>query len=244
MAPRKKTKLERLLSFNQHRRRFGAPKKVPEIKDIQNLKNSIIPGDKKVYTHGSSKNLQEHLKSLRDEFIGEPELCFLIAKTIVLIRRESNVSENFKLLEMLLKKESDFLFKKLNLRWLISIADTIAEHSLSREEQALALCATMLGNTVKIYETERFLEENENSEDNPERRLLLQSKRVPLIDGMSGFCIGTDDTLRNMFFRMKALCKGNYVGELIQEIFSRLQTENTAYSRLKNKHTRLRTSWW
>ena len=86
--------------------------------------------------------------------------------------------------------------------------------------------------------------ENENSEDNPERRLLLQSKRVPLIDGMSGFCIGTDDTLRNMFFRMKALCKGNYVGELIQEIFSRLQTENTAYSRLKNKHTRLRTSWW
>ena len=74
--------------------------------------------------------------------------------------------------------------------------------------------------------------------------MLLQSERVPLIDGMSGFCIGTDDTLRNMYFRMKALCKGNYVGELIQEIFSRLQVENTAYRRLKNRHTRHRTSWW
>ena len=102
----------------------------------------------------------------------------------------------------------------------------------------------MLGNTVKVYETERFLEENENSKDSPERLTQLQSERVPLIDGMSGFCIGTDDTLRNMFFRMKTLCKGNYVGELVKEIFGRLQTENTGYSRLKNKHTRPRTSWW
>ena len=244
MAPRKKTKLEKFFSFNQHRRRFGAPSPVNETQDITSLKSIIIPGQKKVYTHGSSKNLKEHLKSLRDEFIGDPELCYVVAKKIVLIRRESKVSENFQSLEKLLKKENEFLFKKLNLRWLVSIADTISEHSESREERALALCATLLGNTVKIYETERFLEKNETSKDNPERLKLLQSSRVPLIDGMSGFCIGTDDTLRNMLFRMNTLCENSYVGKLVQEVFSRIQSENTGYSRLKNKHTRPRTSWW
>ena len=244
MAPRKKTKLEKFFSFNQHRRRFGAPKSVNETQGITSLKSTIIPGQKKVYTHGSSKNLKEHLKSLRDEFIGDPELCYVVAKKIVLIRRESKVSENFQSLEKLLKKENEFLFKKLNLRWLVSIADTISEHSESREERALALCATLLGNTVKIYETERFLEKNETSKDNPERLKLLQSSRVPLIDGMSGFCIGTDDTLRNMLFRMNTLCENSYVGKLVQEVFSRIQSENTGYSRLKNKHTRPRTSWW
>ena len=244
MAPRKKTKLEKFFSFNQHRRRFGAPSPVNETQDITSLKSTIIPGQKKVYTHGSSKNLKEHLKSLRDEFIGDPELCYVVAKKIVLIRRESKVSENFQSLEKLLKKENEFLFKKLNLRWLVSIADTISEHSELREERALALCATLLGNTVKIYETERFLEENETSKDNPERLKLLQSSRVPLIDGMSGFCIGTDDTLRNMLFRMNTLCENSYVGKLVQEVFSRIQSENTGYSRLKNKHTRPRTSWW
>ena len=244
MAPRKKTKLEKFLSFNQHRRRYGAPNPVNETQGITSLKSTIIPGQKKVYTHGSSKNLKEHLKSLRDEFIGDPELCYVVAKKIVLIRRESKVSENFQSLEKLLKKENEFLFKKLNLRWLVSIADTISEHSESREERALALCATLLGNTVKIYETERFLEKNETSKDNPERLKLLQSSRVPLIDGMSGFCIGTDDTLRNMLFRMNTLCENSYVGKLVQEVFSRIQSENTGYSRLKNKHTRPRTSWW
>ena len=244
MAPRKKNKLEKFFSFNQHRRRFGAPSPVNETQGIASLKSTIIPGQKKVYTHGSSKNLKEHLKSLRDEFIGDPELCYVVAKKIVLIRRESKVSENFQSLEKLLKKENEFLFKKLNLRWLVSIADTISEHSESREERALALCATLLGNTVKIYETERFLEKNETSKDNPERLKLLQSSRVPLIDGMSGFCIGTDDTLRNMLFRMNTLCENSYVGKLVQEVFSRIQSENTGYSRLKNKHTRPRTSWW
>ena len=244
MAPRKKNKLEKFFSFNQHRRRFGAPSPVNETQGITSLKSTIIPGQKKVYTHGSSKNLKEHLKSLRDEFIGDPELCYVVAKKIVLIRRESKVSENFQSLEKLLKKENEFLFKKLNLRWLVSIADTISEHSELREERALALCATLLGNTVKIYETERFLEKNETSKDNPERLKLLQSSRVPLIDGMSGFCIGTDDTLRNMLFRMNTLCENSYVGKLVQEVFSRIQSENTGYSRLKNKHTRPRTSWW
>tara|TARA_B110000008_G_scaffold142833_1_gene144510 strand:+ start:1470 stop:2204 length:735 start_codon:yes stop_codon:yes gene_type:complete len=244
LAPRKKTKIEKFFSFNQHRRRFDAPNSVGETQDIVSLKNTLIPGKKKVYTHGSSKNLKEHLKNLRGEFIGDPELCYVVAKKIVLIRRESKLRENFQGLEALLKKEGDFLFKKLNLRWLISIADTISEHSQSPEERALALCATILGNTVKIYETERFLEENETSKSNPERLKLLQSSRVPLIDGMSGFCIGTDDTLRNMFFRMNTSCQGTYVGKLVQEVFRRLQSENTGYSRLKNKHTRPRTSWW
>jgi hypothetical protein len=190
LSPRKKTKLERLLSFNQHRRRFGGSQNLSNIEDLTTLKNSIIQGTQKTYTHGSSKNLSEHL------------------------------------------------------RWLISISDTISEHSNCSENRALALCATILGNTVKIYETERYLEKNTNSKEDPERLRILQSERVPLIGGMSGFCIGTDDTLRNMRFRMDTVCKKNSIGKLLLEIFTRIQYEDTGYGRLKKRHTRSRTSWW
>ena len=168
----------------------------------------------------------------------------MVAKTIVLIRRGSEIKENYKTLETLLTKEGDFLLKNLNLRWLISISDTISEHSSCFENRALALCATILGNTVKIYETERYLERNTNSLEDPERLRTLQSERVPLIGGMSGFCIGTDDTLRNMRFRMDTVCKNNPIGKLLLEIFTRIQYEDTGYSRLKKRHTRSRTSWW
>ena len=244
MSPRKKTKLERLLSFNQHRRRFGGSQNLSNIEDLTTLKNSIIQGTKRKYTHGSSKNLSEHLESLKDEFIGDSELCYVVAKTIVLIRRESKIKENYKTLETLLTKEGDFLLKNLNLRWLISISDTISEHSSCYENRALALCATILGNTVKIYETERYLEKNNHSKEDPERLRILQSERVPLMGGMSGFCIGTDDTLRNMRFRMNTVCEGNPIGKLLLEIFTRIQYEDTGYGRLKKRHTRSRTSWW
>lgn len=244
MSPRKKTKLERLLSFNQHRRRFGGSQNFSRIEDLSTLRNSIIQGTKKTYTHGSSKNLSEHLESLKGEFVGDSELCYVVAKTIVLIRRESKIKDNYKILETLLTEEGDFLLNNLNLRWLISISDTISEHSSCPETRALALCATILGNTVKIYETERYLENNTNSKDDPERLRILQSERVPLIGGMSGFCIGTDDTLRNMRFRMNTVCKTNPIGNILLEIFSRIQYEDTGYSRLKKRHTRSRTSWW
>jgi len=214
------------------------------MEDLTTLKNSIIQGSKKIYTHGSSNNLSEHLESLRDEFIGDSELCYVVARTIVLIRRESQTKENYKTLETLLMKEGDFLLRNLNLRWLISISDTISEHSSCSESRALALCATILGNTVKIYETERYLEKNNHSKEDPERLRILQSERVPLMGGMSGFCIGTDDTLRNMRFRMNTVCEGNPIGKLLLEIFTRIQYEDTGYGRLKKRHTRSRTSWW
>ena len=94
MSPRKKTKLERLLSFNQHRRRFGGSQNFSRIEDLTTRRNSIIQGTKKTYTHGSSKNLSEHLESLKDEFVGDSELCYVVAKTIVLIRRESKIKDN------------------------------------------------------------------------------------------------------------------------------------------------------
>jgi hypothetical protein len=73
---------------------------------------------------------------------------------------------------------------------------------------------------------------------------LDNGERIPLFDGVSVFKIGTDDTLRNMRWRIDKAAKINIAGEILLEIFSRLQKSNTVYKRFKDKHTRDKTSWW
>jgi hypothetical protein len=62
MAIRKKSRLERLLSFNQHRKRKGASKAYQKINNIDfaKLKAKKINGDNVSYTYGSSKDINEH----------------------------------------------------------------------------------------------------------------------------------------------------------------------------------------
>ena len=69
-------------------------------------------------------------------------------------------------------------------------------------------------------------------------------ERVALFDGTSAFAVGTDDTLRNMRWRIDKVAKINIAGEILLEIFLRMQKHNTVYKRFKDKHTRNKTGWW
>ena len=67
-----------------------------------------------------------------------------------------------------------------------------------------------------------------------------------LFDGIAGFIPGTDDTLRNMRWRLEAVCQLHPLGALVMEIFERLQRESNdnVYLRFKQRHTREKTRWW
>lgn len=247
MPPRKKSKLEQWFSFSRHQRRFGADQvyAILDAVDIQALKQRLIAGDQPCYTHGSAKDLSTHIEQLKAEFVGQPELSHYHASLIVLMRRDVDAIENYAKFKALWLQERDFLLQVLNTRWLISACDTFIDFEQDPLLKAILMNAVMLINTLKLQETERFLCD-QSLEISASHRTRLQQERVTLFDGTSAFVVGTDDTLRNMRWRLDRVCASHPLGQLVIEIFERLQREenNNVYSRFKQRHTRDKTRWW
>lgn len=213
--------------------------------DFEALKQQIIPGDAITYTHGSADNLEAHFAELRQEFAGQSELCYTHAKLIVLIRREAEIEKNFDLFQQLWQTQKDFLLDNLNTRWLIAAADTFADHSDDEAVRSLSVACVCLLNTVKLQESERFITNAWQCADDTEKLNRLENEeRFALFDGTSVFKFGTDDTLRNMRWRLDKVAKFNVAGEILLEVFLRLQKFDTIYKRTKDRHTRDKTGWW
>ena len=246
MGRRKKSRFERWFSLSRHKRRSGAKELSDRITtDFTKQKQIIIDGDEIQYTHGSSNDLDEHFKALKTEFVGQAELCYTHAKIIVLIRRDFEAKKHFSIFEQLWQEEKDFLLKNLNTRWLISATDTFADYSNDDSIRSLSVACSCLLNTVKIQESERFITNAKSSIDDKKRIARLDNEeRIPLFDGTSTFKVGTDDTLRNMRWRIDKAAKINIAGEILLEIFLRLQEHDTVFRRLKDRHKRSKTGWW
>jgi len=246
MSRRDKTRFEKWFSLSRHKRRSGAIELSDEIStNFLQQKQTIIDGSEIRYTHGSSNNLEEHFIALRDEFIGQSELCFTHAKIIVLIRRDFEVESHFALFEQLWNQEKSYLLKNLNTRWLISATDTFADLSDDDTVKSLSLACSCLLNTVKMQESERYITNTQSSVTDKEKiNRLDNEERIPLFDGTSVFKFGTDDTLRNMRWRIDKVAKLNITGEVLLEIFLRLQEFDTIYKRSKERHARNKTGWW
>ena len=247
MPPRKKSKFEQWFSFSRHQRRFGADQIYASLEsiDIPQLKAKIISGDHVQYTYGSDKDLNTHIQNLRQEFVGQPELNHYHASLIVLIRREIDVLENYQKFKALWLSECDFLLKSLNIRWLLSACDTFIDLDDDYTLQAILMNAIVLMNTIKAQETEVVLCQLQYLE-NEQTKQTLQNERVALFDGMSALAVGTDDTLRNMRWRLEKVCAHHELGAIVIEIFDRLQDpqNNNVYARAKARHSRERTRWW
>ncbi|MBU3845777.1 MAG: hypothetical protein H9855_02145, partial [Candidatus Acinetobacter avistercoris] len=182
---------------------------------------------------------------LKQEFVGQSALNHFHASLIVLIRREVDTQNNYDKFKALWMAERDFLVQSLNIRWLISACDTFIDFDEDVTLKAILMNAVVLINTLKLQETERYLCD-QSTEICEAKRDRLPQERVTLFDGTSAFVVGTDDTLRNMRWRLDQICAVHPLGQLVIEIFDRLQHEenNTIYLRFKKQHTREKTRWW
>lgn len=241
---RKKTKFEAFFSLSRHRRRWGAAKHVSNDLSYEALKHSFVEPSQGIPHKGRIESLDQHLANLRVEFAGEPELLYEHAKLIVLIRREYDVRQTYAAFKRLWAAEGDFLCAKLNLRWLISASDTIADHDEQMATRSIAMMTSLLSTTVKIYETDRYISGRMAEPPKPELVEDVRQTLHPLFDGMALFRVGEDDTLRNMRWRLGPFFGEGISGKIAQEVFARLQVLDTAYARLRNLHTRKRTEWW
>jgi len=246
MSRRNKTRFEKWFSFSRHKRRSGGIELSDQIAtNFLQQKQMMIDGSEIHYTHGSSDNLEKHFGALRDEFVGQSELCYTHAKIIVLIRRDFKAKNHFALFKQLWKEEKDYLLKNLNTRWLISATDTFADFSDNDSIKSLSIACSCLLNTVKMQESERFITNEHSFIDDKEKITRLDNEeRLPLFDGISVFKVGTDDTLRNMRWRIDKAAKINIAGEILLEIFLRLQEYDTVFKRLRDRHKRNKTGWW
>ena len=244
---RDKSIFEKWFSIVRHKRRIGASSLSGQINTNFASQKKLIINDGEVhYTYGSANDLSEHFQALRKEFSSQSELCFTHAKLIVLIRREYDIKKHFDLLETLWNEEQDFLIKNLNIRWLISAADSFIDYSTNDLTKGLSIAAVTLFNTVKLQESERFLTNAKlyNNDDPSIQKRLDSEERIPLFDGTEIFKFGTSDSLRNMRWRINKLSKSNPGGSILLEIFKRLQNYDTVYSRAKKRHKRKKTEWW
>ncbi|WP_236021305.1 hypothetical protein [Sedimentimonas flavescens] len=236
--------MRRLLSLNQHRKRWGASRHAPSGTDLSCLKETIIDFGDAEQTRGSTKSLDQHLENLRREFSGQSELLWYHAKLIVLIRREFQTSQQYAEFRSLWEQEGDFLRENLNIRWLVSATDTFAEHDADPAVRAVAMMASVLVNTVKMQESERFITHAADLSVDPARVATLQEELVPLFEGMSCFTAGTDDTLRNMMWRLHPFMSVEPSGPILDEIWRRFQVEDTVFNRMRLLHRREKTRWW
>ncbi len=251
MVKRKKTKLENLLNLNRYRKRLGAKQIKSELKnvDYEELKSNIIPGEKPEFLHTNMlKDIKEHLAHLKTAFHGEPELLFYHAKLIVLIRREADLKENFEAFKCLWESEHEFLLEHLNMRWLLSAIDTFIDHDPSVTMRSILLNAVVLINTIKLYETERYLLKIDDADETSydlERQELTRTSYFHLFDELSSFRIGFDDTLRNMRWRLDDVSSYEPLAhKILINVFDRVNERGSVYTRFRARHEKPRNAWW
>lgn len=248
---RQKTRFEKWFSLSRHKRRSGGAQVAAQLAEVDyaTLKRTRVSGEQQQFTHGSDKDLRAHLANLRKEFVGLSELSYYHAQLIVMIRREVDAKKHFQLFEELWDREQAGLLGELNTRWLVSAADTFADYSDDLLMRSFALNVAGLVNSVKLCETERFINGTQSlplrREDSP---VDIGTTRVSLWDGTSAFAVGTDDTLRNYRWRLDNLTKdvGSHchTAAILRQVFIRMQEFDNVYGRFRQCHTRDRTGWW
>jgi len=219
-------------------------------KSYTDMKRKILSEEEVEWVENSDKprlkDLSAHLNKVKTEFIDKPEICFYHATLIVLLRRGYKSKETYKEFEKLWETESDFLLSNLSLRWIVSACDTFVDHSPNPLRSAIFLNVSTLINTLKIYETEKFLRGFEAIDDINEKNVeALYLKHLALYQGLTYFRIGTDDTLRNMRTRYEAFKDLDQLAtSILLFVFEQIQNSQTAFSLMKSLHKDEKSKWW
>ena len=193
---------------------------------------------------GRLPDLNEHLDRLEAEFGGRDSLSFLHAALIVLIRREIALDASLRAFRQLWETATGQLCQNLDLRWLISACDTIADHPTRDADAVRALLASTLANTVKLYETER----RATGETGLTQELVdAAAKDRPglLFDGMTRFGIQGGDMIRNLLLRLDRAnaVRRDPVQRLTVEVINRVLTGPTVFQRFAGFHKSDGTRW-
>lgn len=235
--------ISRLFSVRQLKRRQGGKALTASMQMENFAELTATPLVEKDLEHLPEGKLGDHLRKEAQSLMGQPKLLFYHVQLIVMLRRGIAVEQNYAQFRELWQSQCDFLCQSLSLRWLISACDTFIDHDENLAIKATMMNAVVMVNTVKLYETERWLQ-GENAVDYPQEKLqALKEKKQPLFSGLETFTVGQDDTLINMKHRMQVISEQEPLLKLPLCVLERLSQESSVYARFLEKHHHQRTRW-
>lgn len=184
--------------------------------------------------------LPDKLVLLQRELQGEPMASLAHAALVVLIRREVALPDALVRYFRLWQSHEALLLEKLNLRWLVSAADTLVDHGRSPQEKAMAYATVLFVNTIKLYETERVfslrLDPKQADHEGPQPHFDM--------DGVTAFRVAKGDTVGNMFQRKNRLMGDmGLAGKLLDQAMQRVNRLDTVYARFRKFHTSKAHAW-
>lgn len=204
---------------------------------VREVDNAFTRGERRSAVFpGRLADYEAHLNELRGEFLGRSELLFVHAGLVVALRRGRALEVAQPLFRRLWGEQGAFLRRELSLRWLVSAADSFADHGADAAERAVALLGVVLVNSVKLQETERAR---------------LGQRGVPaayaqkppsreLFDGLTPFGLARGDMVENMVARIRAAAAAApLLAPLLEEMIARLAANDTVYRRFAEARAQL-----
>lgn len=195
---------------------------------VGEVDNTFTRGERRGRVFGARRpDFFEHMNELRSEFIDRSELLYIHAGCVVALRRRLALDHFLPLYLRLWQEEQAFLLKELSLRWLVSACDTLVDRAESPVQRAVALSGTLLANSMKLAETERF-QLGLDGRDLPRPRRAAED----LFDGMTVFRPG-GDMIGNLFRRLEQVATLDPIaGPILAEVARRVQNADTVVRRL------------
>lgn len=143
-----------------------------------------------------------NIENLRKEFIGMPRVCYTLAGVIVHLRRDPENIEHIQQFHKILEQYQDTLLEHLDVRWLLSICDTLVDIG-DPHRSAVAMNIVQCVNGTNLHLTLLANAVNGNLDGNK----LAQELKIPTWGGMITADIPTGDMIYNMMTRLNAVIK-------------------------------------
>lgn len=139
-------------------------------------------------------DVEENIRAVRGEFVGKPEICHTLVKHIIYLRRNIDVVENKHNFFKLLGKYINVLLEHYDVRWLLSICDTIVDHG-DDLSSSIAMNIVNIINNINITNTILHTCKDPN--------MIIQRSDIkyPTWGGMITCDVVTGDTIHNMMIR-------------------------------------------
>lgn len=136
---------------------FGAETLPALDTDLAALTHRIVPESATVLPEGDLRTSWDRKRvQIAREFVGSSELAFLNAQLVSNLRKRSYPRHAPALFRRLWAEHPDHLLSTLNLRWLVSSAQTFADHGDTPTQREVGHALRMLFGLMKIYEFERL----------------------------------------------------------------------------------------
>lgn len=202
--------------------------------DFRPLKKSLVVGEA-VAPKVLRRNYADHLRKLRHQLNGKPELLLLHAQAISYLRRDTPHTEKaLRIFRRLWDEEQDFLLRELPMRWLISALQTFHDHPKNDGEAIVGAVGFMYANLIKVYEAERG---SQARLDTSVKAPLAKYWPCTEFKSMGGFSPG-EDILRNInVMAMVVSGRSPTAGRILELIVKRTSRNNTIFSRVDSLRT-------